>query len=176
MNPHTHGGTNNPSSVWAKINYHGIAGFSPWFHLPGFHFKYDFLTRSPSFSPQHGEVLKHLVERQLGFALHRLWLRRAAPDVRPLPGKPRLAPRLAMKVLYFEDGVVQVLMLFYMLPLFLFDVTSLSVRFDGWCGGFAGANELGGNLAPRKMRAYLPGSVRWKPKNVRRAFQRAFYC
>ncbi|CAJ1376238.1 unnamed protein product [Effrenium voratum] len=30
-------------------------------------------------------VLKHLVERQLGFALHRLWLRRAAPDVRPLP-------------------------------------------------------------------------------------------
>ena len=29
-----------------KFSHQGTAGFSPWFHLPGFHFGYPFLTHS----------------------------------------------------------------------------------------------------------------------------------
>ena len=30
----------------SKLNHQGTTGFSPWFHLPGFHFGYLFLTHS----------------------------------------------------------------------------------------------------------------------------------
>ena len=32
--------------VWVKTHQPGTAGFSPWLHLPGFHFGYLFLTHS----------------------------------------------------------------------------------------------------------------------------------
>ena len=32
------------SGCGSKFKHQGITGFSPWFHLPGFHFAYPFLT------------------------------------------------------------------------------------------------------------------------------------
>ena len=36
----------SPNGYGSKLNHQGTAGFSPCFHLPGFHFGYIFLTHS----------------------------------------------------------------------------------------------------------------------------------
>ena len=39
------------SRVWVKLSHQGTTGFSPWFHLPGFHFGHQFLTHTQVVSP-----------------------------------------------------------------------------------------------------------------------------
>ena len=34
----------NSAGCGSKLNHKGATGFSPWFHLPGFHIRYLFLT------------------------------------------------------------------------------------------------------------------------------------
>ena len=41
--------------VWVKISHHQTTGFSPWFHLPRFHFGYPVLTHSHMIPSGGGE-------------------------------------------------------------------------------------------------------------------------
>ena len=56
---------------WSKLNHQGTAGFCPWFHLPGLHLGYLFLTHSHLNTVEGGQTRRRqqYVSRLSGFLI-----------------------------------------------------------------------------------------------------------
>ena len=78
--------------LWSKLNHQGTAGFSPCFHLPGFHFERLFVTHStfrPKHAPKairnpHGAVLIELLALEFSHLLLDLRHRSFPPPLEQL--------------------------------------------------------------------------------------------